>query len=249
MKERFGAKEPRSLMLRFHTQTGGSTLTAQQPDNNIVRVAMQTLAAVLGGTQSLHTNSRDEALALPSEDAVRIALRTQQIVAYESGVCETIDPLAGSYYVESLTKEIEERVWDYLEKIDALGGAVKAIEHGYIQKEIADSAYTYQKEIEAGQRIVVGLNKFEIKEKRMEDLLRVNPVVGETQVKRLQELKQTRDNLAVQNQLERLQKAACSDETNLMPYFLDAVRVYATEGEICNVLRKSFGEYRPVEIL
>ncbi len=249
MKERFGAKDSRSLMLRFHTQTGGSTLTAQQPDNNIVRVAIQTLAAVLGGTQSLHTNSRDEALALPSEDSVRIALRTQQIVAYESGVCETIDPLAGSYYVESLTQEIEERVWDYIEKIDALGGAVKAIEHGYIQKEIADSAYTYQKEIEAGQRIVVGLNKFEIKERRMGGLLRVNPVVGETQVKRLRELKRTRDNIAVQNQLERFRKAACSDETNLMPYLLDAVRVYATEGEICNVLREIFGEYRPVEIL
>ncbi|MDD4145856.1 MAG: methylmalonyl-CoA mutase family protein [Clostridia bacterium] len=248
MKERFGAKNPRSWKLRFHTQTAGSTLTAQQPDNNIVRVAIQTLAAVLGGTQSLHTNSRDEALALPSEDSVRIALRTQQIVAYESGVGETIDPLAGSYYVENLTTEIEKRVWAYIEKIDALGGAVKAIEQGYIQKEIADSSYAYQKAMEAGQRIVVGLNKFQMEEQPVKGLLRVDPAVGEAQVKRLQELKKSRDNAAVQNKLADLRQAA-QGETNLMPYILAAVRLYATEGEICNVLRDVFGEYRPVEIL
>ncbi|MGI6587610.1 MAG: acyl-CoA mutase large subunit family protein [Peptococcia bacterium] len=249
MKERFRAKNPRSWKLRFHTQTAGSTLTAQQPDNNIVRVAVQTLAAVLGGTQSLHTNSRDEALALPSEDSVRIALRTQQIVAYESGVSETVDPLAGSYYIEKLTLEIEKRVLAYLEKIDVLGGAVRAIEQGYIQKEIADSAYAYQKEIEAGERIVVGLNKFQMEETaRKEDLLRVDPAVGTAQIKRLQKLKESRDNVAVQNSLTELRQAAQA-EVNLMPYLLTAVRAYATEGEICHILREVFGEYRPVEIL
>ena len=168
-------------MLRFHTHTGGSTLTAQQPDNNIVRVAIQTLAAVLGGTQSLHTNSRDEALALPSEDSVRIALRTQQIVAYESGVAETVDPLAGSYYVENLTNRIEEKAMEYIEKIDQLGGAPKAIDKGYIQQEIQDSAYTYQKQIESQERIVVGMNKFQIDEPKPSGLLKVDPAVGEMQ--------------------------------------------------------------------
>ncbi|MCR4441193.1 MAG: methylmalonyl-CoA mutase family protein [Peptococcaceae bacterium] len=248
MKERFKAKDPRSMMLRFHTQTGGSTLTAQQPDNNIIRVTIQTLAAVLGGTQSLHTNSKDEALCLPTEDSVRIALRTQQIVAYESGVCDTVDPLAGSYYVESLTNALEKKAMDYIEKIDSLGGAVKAIEQGYIQKEIADSSYAYQKEIESGKRVVVGLNKFQIKEKPVEDLLRVDPIVGETQIKKLKAMKASRDNVAVKSKLEALCQAAQGDG-NLMPYILDAVRVYATEGEICNVLREVFGEYRPVEIL
>ena len=249
MKEQFGAKNPRSWKLRFHTQTAGSTLTAQQPDNNIIRVALQALAAVFGGTQSLHTNSRDEALALPSEEAARLALRTQQLIAYESGVSEIVDPLAGSYYVERLTLETEERVMEYLKRIDAMGGAVHAIEQGYIQKEIADSAYTYQKEIEAGMRIVVGLNKFQEKEETsVEGLLHVDPAVGEAQIKRLEKLKQTRDNVAVQNKLTELRKAARGEE-NLMPYIIDAVRLYATEGEICNILREVFGEYRPVEIL
>lgn len=248
MKERFGAKNDKSMMLRFHTQTGGSTLTAQQPDNNIIRVTIQTLAAVLGGTQSLHTNSRDEALCLPTEDAVRIALRTQQIVAHESGVCDTVDPLAGSYYVESLTNEIEKKAMEYIEKIDALGGAVKAIEQGFIQKEIADSSYAYQKEIESGKRVVVGLNKFQIKEKPMEGLLRVDPSVGEEQIKKLKAMKASRDNVAVGTKLQALKDAAGTD-ANLMPFILDAVRVYATEGEICNVLREVFGEYRPLEIL
>ncbi len=248
MKERFGATKPRSWMLRFHTQTGGSTLTAQQPDNNIVRVAMQTLAAVLGGTQSLHTNSKDEALALPTEDSVRIALRTQQIVAYESGVCDTIDPLAGSYYVEALTKKIEDEAMAYIEKIDALGGADKAIEQGFIQKEIADSSYNYQKEVESGHEVIVGMNKFYIEEKPVEGLLRVDPAVGEAQVKKLKAMKENRDNVAVKNKLDALKEAAKTD-ANLMPYILDAVRVYGTEGEICNILREVFGEYRPVEIL
>ncbi len=248
MRERFGAKNPRSWMLRFHTQTGGSTLTAQQPENNIVRVAIQTLAAVLGGTQSLHTNSKDEALALPSEESVRIALRTQQIVAYESGVCDTVDPLAGSYYVESLTNEIEKKAMEYIEKIDTMGGATKAIEQGYIQKEIADSSYAYQKEVEANERIVVGMNKFQVEEKPIEGLLRVDPSVGEAQVKKLKALKESRDNLAVKTKLSTLREAAKTD-ANLMPFILDAIRVYASEGEVCDVLREIFGEYRPVEIL
>lgn len=248
MKERFQAKNPKSLMLRFHTQTGGSTLTAQQPDNNVVRVAVQTLAAVLGGTQSLHTNSRDEALALPSEDSVRIALRTQQIVAYESGVTETVDPLAGSYYIENLTSEIENRAAEYIKKIDDLGGAAKAIENGFIQKEIQDSAYKYQKEIEKGERIVVGMNKFEIEESTPKGLLKVDPAVGEMQKQKLDNLKAERDNNKVENDLKALKEAA-SSEKNLMPYIIEAVRAYATLGEICGILREVFGEYQQSVIL
>lgn len=248
MKERFQAKNPKSMMLRFHTQTGGSTLTAQQPDNNVVRVAVQTLAAVLGGTQSLHTNSRDEALALPSEDSVRIALRTQQIVAYESGVTETVDPLAGSYYVESLTDEIEKRAAEYIRKIDDLGGAAKAIERGFIQKEIQESAYIYQKEIEKGERIVVGMNKFEIKESTPKGLLRVDPAVGEMQKEKIKNLKRERDNKKVEDDLKALKEAASGDE-NLMPYIIEAVKSYSTLGEICDVLREVFGEYQQSVIL
>jgi methylmalonyl-CoA mutase N-terminal domain/subunit len=247
MRERFHGND-RSCMLRFHTQTGGSTLTAQQPDNNIVRVAIQTLAAVMGGTQSLHTNSRDEALALPTEDSVRIALRTQQIVAYESGVADTIDPLAGSYYVESLTDKIQEIAEEYIAKIDAMGGAVKAVEEGYIQKEIAESSYAYQKRVEAGEQIVVGMNKFKIQEKKVEGLLRVDASVGENQIQKLRAIKAARNNDAVKKSLAALGEAAKTD-ANLMPYILDAARVYATEGEICGELRKVFGEYRPVEVL
>lgn len=248
MKERFKAKKERSMMLRFHTQTGGSTLTAQQPDNNIVRVAVQTLAAVLGGTQSLHTNSRDEALALPTEDSVRIALRTQQIIAYESGVAETVDPLAGSYYVEAATKRIEDEVWAYINKIDELGGAVKAIEQGYIQREIQDAAYDYQKEIEDGKRIVVGVNKFQTKETPPEGLLKVDPSVGIAQAKKLTEMKAQRDGIAVQTALDELKDAAKAD-TNLMPVILKAAKSYCTEGEICDVLREVFGEYTPIQVL
>ncbi len=202
MKERFNAKNPKSMMLRFHTQTAGSTLTAQQPDNNIIRVTIQTLAAVLGGTQSLHTNSKDEALALPTEDSVRIALRTQQIVAYESGVTETVDPLAGSYYVEAMTNDIEKKAMNYIKKIDDMGGAPKAIERGYIQKEIQESAYKYQMEIEAGDRIVVGVNKFQIKEGAPKGLLRVDPAVGELQRKKLETLRAERDNNKVEESLK-----------------------------------------------
>jgi len=243
MKERFKAKNPRSMMLRFHTQTAGSTLTAQQPDNNIVRVAIQALAAVLGGTQSLHTNSRDEALALPTEESVRIALRTQQIIAYESGVTETVDPLAGSYYVEHLTNLIEQKAMEYIQKIDELGGAPKAIEKGYIQQEIQDSAYRYQQEIESGRRIVVGVNKFQIEEEPPKNLLKVNPEVEKIQRKKLEVLRATRDNIAVKSALEELSCKAKTSE-NLMPSIINCVKVYATLGEISDTLRGVFGEYK-----
>ncbi len=242
MKDRFGAKDQKSMSLKFHTQTAGSTLTAQQPDNNIVRVAIQTLAAVLGGTQSLHTNSKDEALALPTEASVRIALRTQQIVAYESGVADTVDPLAGSYYIESLTDSIVKKAEEYIAKIDSLGGAPKAIEKGYIQQEIMDSAYRFQKDVESGERVVVGVNQFKIKEESPKGLLRVDPAVEMLQKNKIVKLKSERDNAAVAKTLTAL-RAACEGDDNLMPFILDAVRVYATLGEICQVMRDVFGEY------
>lgn len=243
MKERFGAKKPKSWMLRVHTQTAGSTLTAQQPDNNVIRVALQTAAAVLGGTQSLHTNSKDEALALPTEDSVRVALRTQQIVAFESGLADTVDPLAGSYYIEALTNKIEAEAWSYIKKIDELGGAVAAIEQGYIQREIQEAAYKFQRAVETGETIVVGVNKFQIKEKPVEGLLRVDAGVRDKQVEKLKALKACRDNEKVQETLIALEAAAADENVNLMPFILDAVRAYATEGEICGVLRNVFGEY------
>ncbi|MCL2407290.1 MAG: methylmalonyl-CoA mutase family protein [Defluviitaleaceae bacterium] len=243
MKERFGAKDPKSWQLKFHTQTAGCTLTAQQPDNNIVRVAIQTLAAVLGGTQSLHTNSRDEALALPTEESVMIALRTQQIVANESGVADTIDPLAGSYVVESLTNSIEVEATALIKKIDDLGGAPSAIEKGFIQQEIMDAAYKYQKDIEDGSKVIVGLNKYQVKEAPPKGLLRVDPVVEEMQKSKISELKAKRDNSAVADALARLREV-CLSSGNVMPQILAAVRVYATLGEICGVMREVFGEYR-----
>ncbi|PAB57617.1 acyl-CoA mutase large subunit family protein [Anaeromicrobium sediminis] len=243
MKDRFGAKNEKSMKLKFHTQTGGSTLTAQQPENNIVRVAIQTLAAVLGGTQSLHTNSKDEALALPTEDSVRVALRTQQIVAYESGAADTIDPFAGSYFMEAKTKDIEEKAMEYIKKIDEIGGAPRAIDAGYIQQEIMDAAYNYQKDIETGKRIIVGMNKFQIEEEAPKGLLRVDPSVGEKQKGQIADLKSKRDNAKVEETLEALRKA-CSTDENLMPYILDAVRAYGTLGEICGVMREVFGEYQ-----
>jgi methylmalonyl-CoA mutase N-terminal domain/subunit len=243
MKERFGAQNPKSWMLRVHTQTAGSMLTAQQPDNNIVRVALQTAAAVMGGTQSLHTNSRDEALALPTEDSVRIALRTQQIVAYESGLADVVDPLGGSYYVEALTDKIEKECWEYIKKIDDLGGAVAAIEKGYIQKEIQESAYKWQMEVENKQRIIVGVNQFQIKENPPEGLLRVDAAVGEFQKNKLAKVKAERDNAAVKAKLAALEEACKDENKNLMPFILDAVKVYASLGEICGVMRKVFGEY------
>ena len=248
MKNRFNATNPKSMMLKFHTQTGGSTLTAQQPENNIVRVAIQTLAAVLGGTQSLHTNSKDEALALPTEASVRTALRTQQIVAHESGAADTIDPLAGSYYVESLTNQLEDAAMELINKIDDLGGSPSAIEKGYMQQEIMDASYTYQKEIESGKRIIVGMNKFQVEEPKPTGLLRVDPIVGELQENKIADLKQKRDSQKVEQALASL-KNACSTDENLMPYILDAVKAYATLGEICNVMRDVFGEYKQSVIL
>ncbi len=243
MKERFGAKNPASLMLRFHTQTAGNTLTAQQIDNNIVRVTIQALAAVLGGTQSLHTNSKDEAHSLPTEESVRTALRTQQILATESGVADTIDPLAGSYYIESLTDKIEREALALIDKIDESGGVVKCIEEGFIQRQIENAAYQYQQEIERGERIIVGMNKFQVDEQSKPPLLRVAPEVEKIQVDKLTEVKNNRNNQQVENSLAKLEKTARSTD-NLMPDILKCVKEYATLGEICNVLRGVFGEYK-----
>ena len=243
MKERFDAKDPKSMMLRFHSQTAGSTLTAQQVDNNIVRVTIQALAAVLGGTQSLHTNSKDEALALPTEDAVRVALRTQQIIAHESGVTNTIDPLAGSYFVESMTDQIEKEAEEYISKIDSLGGMIEAIEIGYVQSKIQEAAYKFEKELEANKRIVVGVNKFQIDENEHKNLLRINMNVQEEQIKFLNKVKAERNNELVEEKLSALNNAAMSN-ANLMPFILDAVKAYASVGEICNTMRVVFGEYK-----
>jgi methylmalonyl-CoA mutase N-terminal domain/subunit len=243
MKKRFNAKKPSSMMLRFHTQTAGSSLTAQQVDNNVVRVTLQALAAVLGGTQSLHTNSRDEALTLPTEDSVRTALRTQQIIAHESGVPNTIDPFAGSYHVEDLTDRIEKQVTALMDRIDEAGGVVRCIEQGFIQRQIEDASYEYQQKVEKGERIVVGVNSFQIDEKVKPPLLRVDPEIEDAQVKRLSELKRSRDNEKVEVSLKRLREEAETD-ANLMPAILEAVRAYATLGEICNIFRAVFSEYR-----
>ena len=237
-----GATDPRAMMLRFHTQTGGSTLTAQQPQNNIVRVTIQAMAAVLGGTQSLHTNGFDEALALPTEEAARIALRTQQIVAYESGATMTVDPLGGSHYVEALTNEVEEKAWEYIRKIDEMGGAVAAIEAGYIQKEIASSAYQYQRDIESGDKVIVGVNKFTIEEPPFENLFTVDDTIRQVQIDKINKVKASRDNERVKQTLIALEEAA-KDGSNVMPKILDAVEAYATLGEVCDVMRGVFGEY------
>jgi len=242
MKERFGATNPKAMMLRFHTQTAGCTLTAQQPDNNVVRVAFQALSAVLGGTQSLHTNSRDEALALPSQESVQIALRTQQVIAYETGVTDTVDPLAGSYYIEALTSEIERCAFDYIKKIDEMGGAVRAVECGFIEEEIQDSAYRFQKAVESNQQVIVGVNRFQTPEKLPTNLLRVDPAVREVQIKRLDKLRSERDSNAVDAALAQLKKCAEGPD-NLMPPIVKAVKLRATLGEICRVLRDVFGEY------
>ena len=237
MRDRFHARDPRSMMLRFHTQTAGSTLTAQQPDNNIVRTAYQALAAVLGGTQSLHTNSKDEALSLPTEDSARVALRTQQILAYETGV----DPLAGSYYVESLTNTIEKQAWDYIEQIDALGGSVRAIERGFMQAEIEQAAYDYQHALEEQHAIVVGVNRFVSEHEAHPNLLRVDSTVGELQAAKLAKLRQRRDNNQVQQALTALEEGAAGT-ANLLPLIIAAVEAYATLGEISDAMRHVFGE-------
>jgi methylmalonyl-CoA mutase N-terminal domain/subunit len=234
--------------MRFHTQTAGYTLTAQQPDNNIVRVALQALQAVLGGTQSLHTNSRDEALSLPTEKSVQIALRTQQIIAHETAVADTIDPLAGSYFVESLTNEIERKALEYIEKIDRMGGAPAAIENGFMQREIHNSAYDFQTSVDKKDRIVVGMNEFSVDEERQFDYLRVNPLAESEQIDRLKEVKSHRRKSDVKHALSALKTAAEGDD-NLMPLILIAVKAYATIGEICDILREVFGEYKAPDIL
>ncbi len=248
MKERFGAKNPRAMMLRFHTQTAGCTLTAQQPRNNLVRVTLQALAAVLGGTQSLHTNSFDEALALPTEEAVMLALRTQQIIGEESGVAETIDPLAGSYMIEELTDGIEDKAWEYIRKIDEMGGSARAIEQGFTQREIQNTAYTYQVEVESGERIVVGVNKYSMDEPSFADILRINPEIEKNQLARLERVREDRDKARVKTALESLDKAARSD-ANLMPPILEAARAYATLGEIADTLRQAFGIHKEFVVI
>jgi methylmalonyl-CoA mutase N-terminal domain/subunit len=244
MVERFHAKDPRSQMLRFHTQTAGSTLTAQQPENNVVRVAIQALAAVLGGTQSLHTNSMDEALGLPTEKAARIALRTQQIIAHESGVANTVDPVAGSYAIEMLTNQLEADASKLIADIDAMGGVLPAIEKGWVQRQIQEAAYRFQREVEDGDRTVVGVNDFELEDETPPELLKIDDGPEKAQLAKLKKVKAERDNAAVKSKLDALRKAA-KGKDNLLPFILDAVRSYATLGEICNTLRAEWGEYTP----
>jgi methylmalonyl-CoA mutase N-terminal domain/subunit len=249
MKERFQAKKPRSMWMRMHVQTSGCTLTAQQPLNNVTRTTIQALAAVLGGTQSLHTNSFDEALALPSEEAVRVALRTQQIVAHESGATDTIDPLAGSYYVEALTNEMEEKASEYIQRLDDMGGAIVAIEKGFFQKEIADSAYKYHRETEEKKRTIVGVNDYKVdKEEVPIELLRVDPKVEKQQVSNLRKLKRDRDGRKAEEVLGKLRRSV-EKNVNLMPQIIDAVKAYATLGEICEVLRQVYGEYKELIVI
>jgi methylmalonyl-CoA mutase N-terminal domain/subunit len=243
MAKELGATNPKAQMLRFHTQTGGSTLQAQQSDTNIVRVTLQALAAVMGGTQSLHTNGFDEALSLPTENAARIALRTQQIIAYESGVVDTVDPMGGSYFVEELTNQIESEAWKYIEKIDAMGGAVSAIEEGYMQKEIADASYRYQKEIENNQKVIVGVNKFTAEEEVTPPLFRVDDSIRKIQTEKIAKVKAERDENNVQQLLAKLEQNA-NDGSNVMPTIIESVEAYATLGEVADVFRKTYGEYR-----
>ncbi|MFN2454065.1 MAG: methylmalonyl-CoA mutase [Pyrinomonadaceae bacterium] len=243
MRERFGARDPRSLMLRFHTQTAGSTLTAQQPEVNVVRTTIQALAAVLGGTQSLHTNGMDEALALPTEAAARVALRTQQVIAHESGVADTVDPLAGSYAIEQLTTELEGRAEDYIKKIDAMGGMLRAIETGYVQREIQEAAYVYQRAVETNDAVVVGVNRFQIEDEISIPTLRVDPAIEHAQVKRLRALRERRNAQSVADTLAKLEEAARGTE-NLLPRILACVEAYVTVGEISHTLRRIWGEYR-----
>jgi len=248
MKERFGARDERSMMMRFHAQTAGATLTAQQVDNNVVRVTLQALAAVLGGAQSLHTNSRDEALALPTESSVLLALRTQQLIAYESGVADTIDPMGGSYLIESLTQQLEQKASEYLAKIDDLGGAVAAIERGYLQREIQNAAYLYQREIETKERIIVGINQFTSGHEPPTDILKVNPELEDKQKRSVARVRAERDSAKAAQALKRVETAA-RDGSNVMPTIVDAVRSWCTLGEIADAMRRVFGEYQPVNTL
>ncbi|MBI4460765.1 MAG: methylmalonyl-CoA mutase, partial [Acidobacteria bacterium] len=248
MKDQLGAQNPRSWMLRFHTQTAGSTLTAQQPNVNIVRTALEALAAVLGGTQSLHTNAKDEALGLPTEEAALLALRTQQIIAHESGIPNTVDPVGGSYFIEALTTEIENRARQYLDRIAALGGMLRAIETGFVQKEIQEAAFRYQKVVESGQQIVVGVNRFQLPEEPPYPVLRIDPSLEAEQIARLAQLRAERDHAKVQQTLHRIEQAARGTE-NLLPPILAAVESYATVGEISTALRNVFGEYKEAVVV
>jgi methylmalonyl-CoA mutase N-terminal domain/subunit len=246
MRQRFGAKDPKSWRLRFHSQTAGSTLTAQQPENNVVRVAIQALAAVLGGTQSLHTNGRDEALSLPTEESARIALRTQQVIAYESGVPDTIDPLAGSYYLEHLTNEIEQRAEAYLKEIDHMGGMLQAIDSGYVQREIQEAAYAYQMAVESGEEVTVGVNRFVEEEEAPIATLAIDPSIGSKQRDLLDKLRQSRNQSKVEDLLQKVVRNAAGSE-NLMPTIVECVENQVTLGEICDALRRVWGEYHPAQ--
>jgi methylmalonyl-CoA mutase N-terminal domain/subunit len=248
MRNRYGAKNPRSWLMRFHTQTAGVSLTAQQPEVNIVRTAIEALAAVLGGTQSLHTNSFDEALALPTEDAVRIALRTQQVIAHETGVVNTIDPLGGSYYVEHLTSELERQAYEYFDRIEKLGGVVQAIKENFFQREIAEASFRYQSEVEAQQRIVVGVNRYAVADENPIPLHRVDPALEQKQIRRVQTLRARRDSAAVESALVRLKADAARDDRNLMPAIIEASRAYVTMGEMCEAFREVWGIWRETPV-
>jgi methylmalonyl-CoA mutase N-terminal domain/subunit len=248
LKERYGAKDQRSLLMRFHTQTAGVSLTAQQPEVNIVRTAIEALAAVLGGTQSLHTNSYDEALALPTEDAVRIALRTQQVIAHETGVVNSIDPLGGSYFVEELTNRLEAEAYDYFDRIRKLGGVIPAIKENFFQREIAEASFRYQSEVEAKQRIVVGVNRYTAEEDTTLEILRIDPALEKKLIDRVQALRARRDSAAVEAALAALKEAAGRDDVNLMPKIVDASRAYVTMGEMCDALREVWGVWRETPV-
>jgi methylmalonyl-CoA mutase, N-terminal domain len=248
MRGRFGAKDPRSWLMRFHTQTAGVSLTAQQPEVNIVRTAIEALAAVLGGTQSLHTNSFDEALALPTEDAVRIALRTQQVIAHETGVVNSIDPLGGSYHVEALTSELERQAYEYFERIDELGGVVAAIKENFFQREIADASFRYQAEVEAEQRVVVGVNRYQLEDEAPIEILKVDPTLERQQIERVRALRGNRDSAQVERALARIKEDAARGDRNLMPPIVDAARCYVTMGEICDAFRETWGVWRETPV-
>jgi methylmalonyl-CoA mutase N-terminal domain/subunit len=248
LRDRYGAKNPRSWLMRFHTQTAGVSLTAQQPEVNIVRTAIEALAAVLGGTQSLHTNSFDEALALPTEDAVRIALRTQQVIAHETGVANVTDPLGGSYYLEHLTNELERRAYEYFEQIDRIGGVVAAIKENFFQREIAEASFRYQSEVEAEQRIIVGVNRYELDDEKPLEILKIDPKLETKQIERVQALRARRDTAAVEHALTRLKDDAAHDNRNLMHPIIDAARAYATMGEMCDALRQVWGTWRETPV-
>jgi methylmalonyl-CoA mutase N-terminal domain/subunit len=248
MRDKYAAKDPRSWLMRFHTQTAGVSLTAQQPEVNIVRTALEALAAVLGGTQSLHTNSFDEALALPTEDAVRIALRTQQVIAHETGVVNTIDPLGGSYYVEHLTSELERQAYDYFDRIARLGGVIDAIKENFFQREIAEASFRYQSEVEARERIVVGVNRYQLDQEQPLEILRIDPALERKQIERVQATRGRRDGVAAESALTRLREDAARDDRNLMPAILDAARAYVTMGEMCDALRGVWGVWRETPV-